>query len=118
MVLDLLAQGDRPLTVRELEHRSDNMGWRLSRMQLHRVLARLVRRETAKRVELLSAYIPNSADADCLLVCSGCGAVRKLALPELRARISALCRRERFAPSRLICEAPVHCARCIDRMAV
>ncbi|MGK6355937.1 hypothetical protein ACMGDH_12040 [Sphingomonas sp. DT-207] len=117
MVLELLAHGDRPLTIGELERRSEKMGWRLRRMQLHRVLARLIRREAAKRVELLGAYIPGGADADCLLVCSSCGAVQKLPLPSLRMSTSALCQREGFAPSRLICEVPGRCAPCIGGMA-
>ena len=117
MVLDLLAKGERPLTVGELERCSDKLGWRLSRMQIHRVLARLTRRKAAKRVELLSAYILGGADADCLLVCSRCGTVQELPLPGLRISTSALCAREGFAPSRLICEVPGHCTPCIGGTA-
>lgn len=112
LVLSLLADEARALSVYQIRDVAAARGERIAPMQVYRILQRLMADGTVRRIEALSAYVRIDGEADAIAICRRCRRCLPLPLghPDPGSPTDGM--GDDFAVERLIVEAIGLCSDC------
>lgn len=115
LVEALLEESNGALSAYDIVRQARDRLVPLQPAQAYRVLARLVRRRRALRIELLSAYVL-ARDEDCgVMVCSRCQAIQTFPIAMLVEEVERHCSGRGFSTTRAVVELSGLCEECKRR---
>lgn len=112
LVMNLIEEGIRPLTVYDISRQSSDRGSPLTPTQVYRVLDRLLSRGVVQRIELLAAYLPVRGEQKGHLVCRCCRSIETFPISILAHAIDTMCQAVGFSRSRALIEVSGICTEC------
>jgi Fur family zinc uptake transcriptional regulator len=115
LVEALLEESNGPLSAYDIVRQARDRQAALQPAQAYRVLARLVRRRRALRIELLSAYILAPRHDRAVMVCTRCQAIQTFPISALMEEIGRHCSSRGFSTTRAVIEMSGLCEECKTR---
>lgn len=114
LILDILAQSNRPLSAYDIADRVSLCGKRMVPNQAYRTLARLIEQRIVVRIETLNAYSLRRSDANACLICTCCHTIAFVDLPDVRQTLGRAARLSRFGLVDALIEAKGKCEECTE----
>lgn len=115
LVEALLEDSNAALSAYDIVRQARDRQVPLQPAQAYRVLARLVRRRRALRIELLSAYVLAPEEDRGVMVCSRCQAIQTFPIAMLVEEIEHHCSDRGFSTTRAVLELSGLCEECKRR---